>query len=108
NILTGITSLTDNNDATCNLISKTVSLNLDKWYPFTWMRLTFKFIESSSFYFKLLFKTSQLTLTECGSMQILQVNNKTLDVWCTLNETINQINISGDSMAYVCSVYVSG
>ncbi|XP_055884636.1 uncharacterized protein LOC106052861 [Biomphalaria glabrata] len=111
NILTGTTLLTDENDSTCNSDSSSNSVSLDtqdNLYTFTWMRLNFKSIEPANFYFKLLFKTSQSALTECDNMTLLQVDNKTLDVWCNLNETINQINITGASVKSLCSVYVSG
>ncbi|KAH9490847.1 hypothetical protein Btru_033546 [Bulinus truncatus] len=100
--------LTDENDDTCNedkSIDK-VSLPLNRDNIFTWLKLIFNATEP--FRYVTLQFTTLVSVVECPDQKIIQTDNRTLLVWCTLNVTVNRVNITGEGVKSLCSVYVSG
>ncbi|XP_055884637.1 uncharacterized protein LOC106051812 [Biomphalaria glabrata] len=100
--------LTDRNDLTCNENENVtdIVLTFNTSIPYTWMRLIYKTTESIQV-FEVYFKKSNVTL-QCLDQRFLQINYNIIDVFCTLNVTIQEIIISGDSVKSLCSLYVSG
>ncbi|KAI8773519.1 cell death abnormality protein 1, partial [Biomphalaria glabrata] len=100
-------SLVDGDDATCNedAYSSSVSLNLNTSFIFTWMRLVFK-LKDPVLNVTVVFQEKESQ--QCHGQRILQVSENTLDIYCTMNMKIQQINITGHSIKYLCSVYLSG
>ncbi|KAH9490840.1 hypothetical protein Btru_033530 [Bulinus truncatus] len=100
--------LMDDNESTCNNNSSHSSLylTLDDAYIFTWMRLIF--ISKDPFrLFTLKLSTQSNSEIECPDQKIVIINSKTVDVWCSLYETITNIHITGESVTSLCSVYIS-
>ncbi|KAH9490843.1 hypothetical protein Btru_033534 [Bulinus truncatus] len=99
--------LMDENDSTCNEEnSNEVSSKLKAENYFTWMRLTFKEKVSING-FSLEFNTSTLNV-RCIDQKMSLINNNTIDVRCSLNALIQEVNIIGEGVRTLCSVYVSG
>ncbi|KAH9490846.1 hypothetical protein Btru_033540, partial [Bulinus truncatus] len=107
-VLPGRDWLTDENDTTCNdaNITDSVSLKLDGDNIFTWLKLVFTNtdpIKSVSLQFNTLG-----SFLGCFDQKIIKMDSKTLHIWCSLNVTVNQVNITGEGVKSLCSVYVSG
>uniref|UniRef100_A0A2C9LU04 Uncharacterized protein n=1 Tax=Biomphalaria glabrata TaxID=6526 RepID=A0A2C9LU04_BIOGL len=92
-------SLVDGDDTTCNedVYSSSVSLNLNTSFLFTWMRLVFK-LKDPVLNVTVVFQEKETQ--QCHSQRILQVSENTLDIYCTMNMKIQQINITGHSIKY--------
>ncbi|KAI8773509.1 pentraxin fusion protein, partial [Biomphalaria glabrata] len=56
---------------------------------------------------KVFFKTFGV-IFECQDLRLEQINKETTDVFCTLNVTIQEMTVTGDSVKSLCSLYVSG
>ncbi|KAH9490848.1 hypothetical protein Btru_033547 [Bulinus truncatus] len=100
--------LTDENDDTCNGDKSidTVSLTLNRDNIFTWLKLIFN--ASEPIRVVSLQFTTLVSAVDCPNQRIIQTDNRTLLVWCSLNVTVNQVNITGEGVKSLCSVYVSG
>ncbi|KAH9490839.1 hypothetical protein Btru_033529, partial [Bulinus truncatus] len=100
--------LMDDNESTCNNNSSHSSLNLtlDDAYIFMWMRLIFNSTDPIRL-FTLKLSTQSNSEIECPNQKIVTINSKTVDAWCSLNETITNIHIRGESVTSLCSVYIS-
>ncbi|XP_055884639.1 receptor-type tyrosine-protein phosphatase epsilon-like [Biomphalaria glabrata] len=100
--------LIDGNDSTCSVDTNltSISVTFNSSIPYTWMRLVFNITEPI-LKIKVFFKTFGV-IFECQDLILEQINKETTDVFCTLNVTIQEMTITGDSVKSLCSLYVSG
>ncbi|KAH9523238.1 hypothetical protein Btru_066180 [Bulinus truncatus] len=101
--------LTDSNDTTCNVDINIQSLNIS-WntaYPFTWLR----FILNDATHkldFNLTFSTKLTPLINCDRQEIFDLDGEAVDYVCDVNETIQELTVTGAGLKSLCSFYISG
>ncbi|KAH9492061.1 hypothetical protein Btru_026709 [Bulinus truncatus] len=99
--------LSDDIDNTCNDgQTKTLTIALKQEYPFTWLRLVLNDTANLS-QMNISFALSNKTDSPCIN-QRLYLRNKTADLRCEQNILFRYINITGDFVLNLCSLYISG
>ncbi|KAH9494721.1 hypothetical protein Btru_017716 [Bulinus truncatus] len=105
---TTTTWLTDGSDTNCNTDTniQLVKISWNTAYPFTWLRLQIK--DSSVKIFNVTFKTINSLTSTCSGLQIFELDATTVDYRCDLNETIQELTVTGTGLKSLCSLFVSG
>ncbi|KAH9489060.1 hypothetical protein Btru_059370 [Bulinus truncatus] len=106
--VTTSTWLNDGDDVTCNGDQSLQSLKIT-WntsYPFTWMRFKVK-KPTAKIEFRITTTTANSQTLNCEPL-ISVIDDTTIDFRCDVNDTIQQVIISGSGVKYVCSLYVNG
>ncbi|KAH9490855.1 hypothetical protein Btru_033554 [Bulinus truncatus] len=101
--------LNDGDNATCINDSSLQSLEV-KWnksYPLTWLRLVVK--DQSSQNVVISYKETNLSNEViCLNQKLLWIDANTVDIQCKLQNTIQQLKISGDIVQSICELDISG
>ncbi|CAL1532194.1 unnamed protein product [Lymnaea stagnalis] len=107
----GIALLKDANDETCSHPTNDIfqlKFVLVESYIFTWLRLvhigpveifTIKFTETTA---------ENSALMDCYPRQNSTVDGSTLDIYCNVQKSVQQIIINGTTTGTLCSFYVNG
>ncbi|CAL1536341.1 unnamed protein product [Lymnaea stagnalis] len=102
-------SVRDRDDFTCVRNLKSIQMDWDIEYPFTWMRVVLNdtdFSKELSVHFSI--SSTLGKKLPCQGQQISRVNNRTKDIYCFLNETVSQVSLVWTETVSLCSFYVSG
>ncbi|KAH9502199.1 hypothetical protein Btru_070371 [Bulinus truncatus] len=102
------TWLADSDDHTCNVDQNIRSLRLlwNTTYPFTWMRVKL----NNSIYrleIRVDFRLANNVTASCNGLVTL-LDSTTADYRCDLNETVQELTVTGTGLKSLCSLYVSG
>ncbi|CAL1546511.1 unnamed protein product, partial [Lymnaea stagnalis] len=108
--------LSDGDDTTCNErpTDNSVSVELRNASLITWIRLSYNdsVSESPNLYeIKLELKVTgtDQSATKCdGQKKYVDKENNIIDIKCDLKFESAKINISGEVVGYLCSIYISG
>ncbi|CAG5129739.1 unnamed protein product, partial [Candidula unifasciata] len=101
-----VSELTDGNDDTCSAYNDTtnsVFINLDEPYTFTWLRVHGTNNES--------LVGLQVTFDNgvgCNNPRNVTVDDRTLDIYCSNDEMVQFVTLTGPRVSSLCSVYISG
>ncbi|CAL1536665.1 unnamed protein product, partial [Lymnaea stagnalis] len=97
-------NITDGDDDTCLQVPNVTSLRaaLPTNLPFTWLRLHFN---TSG---KVVVINSSKRSRSCDNKVPVVIGNHTLDIHCDMNVTVDQVTLTGDSVQFLCSLYISG
>ncbi|KAH9490869.1 hypothetical protein Btru_033713 [Bulinus truncatus] len=102
------TWLNDGDDVTCNddqsLQSLKISWNTSN--PFTWMRIKVK-EPTAKLEFTITTTTANSQTLDCEPL-ISVIDDTTIDFRCDVNDTIQQVIVTGYGVKYVCSLYMNG
>ncbi|KAH9494733.1 hypothetical protein Btru_017739, partial [Bulinus truncatus] len=106
---TTTTWLTDGSDTTCNTDTniQLVKISWNTTYPFTWLRVIPQDANPTS-NLTLTFKTASNQTLKCINQQTFNLDAKTVDYRCDLNETIQELTVTGTGLKSLCSLYISG
>ncbi|XP_055884230.1 uncharacterized protein LOC106051604 isoform X1 [Biomphalaria glabrata] len=101
--------LTDQDVTTCNEDPSldSITVQWDKPYPFTWLRIQAKNLSAVD-QFKFLFTTSGNKSHNCINQLQAIIDSVTVDYRCEINDTVTRLIITGPSLYSVCSLYISG
>uniref|UniRef100_A0A2C9LLA3 EGF-like domain-containing protein n=1 Tax=Biomphalaria glabrata TaxID=6526 RepID=A0A2C9LLA3_BIOGL len=104
----GTTSwLTDRDVTTCNEDPglDSITVQWDKPYPFTWLRIQAK--NASNLQLHFVFTSSNISYS-CVNQLLAIVDTLTVDYRCEVNNTITSLRVTGPGLNGLCSLYVSG
>ncbi|CAG5114850.1 unnamed protein product [Candidula unifasciata] len=98
----------DGNDNTCisSLKEEYIVIELNGSYIFTWLRIL---LSQAGFLATLQVKyLTKASIMECINGSSFNVDNLTIDIVCHIPMQIFGVNITGEGLKYLCSVYISG
>ncbi|CAL1536664.1 unnamed protein product [Lymnaea stagnalis] len=103
-------NITDGDDDTCLQVPDVTSLRaaLPTDLPFTWLRLHFNTSVTTDTDIGLTFRDSSKRSRSCDNKVPVVIGNHTLDIHCDMNVTVDQVTLTGDSVQFLCSLYISG
>ncbi|GFR88254.1 multiple epidermal growth factor-like domains 10 [Elysia marginata] len=100
--------LTDQRDETCNSGTITsVMMTLDTPIPLTWIRLVVNVTDNFKDTILRYQEKGTDTFVLCENLKTAKVDDKTLDVICETNNTVEMLLLQGSVVNKLCSLYIS-